>query len=94
MRLLRAIVGRFTGRDLRALRAEVAALRNEVDTVSRVVQALNHDLRSGSESVLPLHLGYAERLRLDADTAIGAVQVIERQIALLEQRLSEQSRGV
>jgi hypothetical protein len=93
VRFLRALVGRITGRDLRALRAEVSALRHEVETVSRIVQALNHDIRSGSESALPLFQGYAERLRLDADTAIGAVQVIERQIALLEQRLGGQSRG-
>lgn len=93
MRFLRALVGRITGRDVRALRAEVAGLRDELQTVSRIVQELNHDIRTGSESSLPLFQGYAERLRLDADTAIGAVQVIERQIALLEQRLGDQSRG-
>jgi hypothetical protein len=32
-----------------------------------------------------LFLGYAERLRLDTDTAIAATQNIERQIARLEE---------
>ncbi|MGI9645734.1 MAG: hypothetical protein ACR2O6_10545 [Ilumatobacteraceae bacterium] len=49
-----------------------------------VLLELNHDVRAGSERALPLFLGYAERLRLDTDTAIGAAQVIERQLALLE----------
>lgn len=42
---------------------------------------LNHDVRSGAEQSLPLFLGYLERLRLDADTAVAAVDVIERQLA-------------
>lgn len=49
-----------------------------------VLLELNHDVRAGSERALPLFLGYTERLRLDTDTAIGAAQVIERQLALLE----------
>lgn len=49
-----------------------------------VLLELNHDVRAGSERALPLFLGYAERLRLDTDTAISAAQVIERQIAILE----------
>lgn len=93
MRIFRAIIGRVTGRDLRVLRAEVAELRNQVTVMSEILQSLNHDIRSGSEASLPLFQGYAERLRLDADTAIGAVQVIERQMALLDQRLNELSRG-
>jgi hypothetical protein len=36
-------------------------------------------------------MGYAERLRLDADTAVGAAQVIERQIAQMQQRLDQMS---
>ena len=90
---MRVIIGRVTGRDLRDLRAEVAELRNQVAVMSDILQSLNHDIRSGSEASLPLFQGYAERLRLDADTAIGAVQVIERQMALLDQRLNELSRG-
>lgn len=90
---MRAIIGRVTGRDLRDLRAEVAELRNQMAVMSDVLQSLNHDIRSGSEATLPLFQGYAERLRLDADTAIGAAQVIERQMALLDQRLNELSRG-
>ena len=81
--------------DMAALRAEVAAIRDVVLNinhvvigVNRVVDELNHDIRSGAERSLPLFLGYSERLRLDADTAIGATQVIERQLALLDERLA------
>jgi len=55
------------------------------------LQSLNHDIRSGSERSLPLFMGYAERLRLDADTAVGAAQVIERQIDQMQQRLNQMS---
>lgn len=91
MRVLRAIIGRVTGRDMRALRADVAELRNQVALMTDVLQSLNHDIRSGSEASLPLFQGYAERMRLDADTAVGAAQLIERQIARLEQRLNDAS---
>ena len=91
MRILRALVGRLTGRDMRALRAEVAEMRNQIQVMSDILQSLNHDIRSGSERSLPLFMGYAERLRLDADTAVGATQVIERQIAQLRQRLDQLS---
>jgi len=91
VRILRALVGRITGRDVRALRAEVAEMRNQIQIMSDILQSLNHDIRSGSERSLPLFMGYAERLRLDADTAVGAAQVIERQIALMQQRLDQMS---
>ena len=91
MRILRALVGRLTGRDMRALRAEVAEMRNQIQVMGDILQSLNHDIRSGSERSLPLFMGYAERLRLDADTAVGATQVIERQIAQLQQRLDRLS---
>ena len=91
MRILRALVGRITGRDVRALRAEVAEMRNQMQVMSDILQSLNHDIRSGSERSLPLFTGYAERLRLDADTAVGAAQVIERQIAQMQQRLDQMS---
>ena len=73
------------------MRAEVAEMRNQIQVMSEVLQSLNHDIRSGSERSLPLFMGYAERLRLDADTAVGATQVIERQIAQLQQRLDHLS---
>jgi hypothetical protein len=76
---------------MRVLRAEVAEMRNQIQVMSDVLQSLNHDIRSGSERSLPLFMGYAERLRLDADTAVGATQVIERQIAQLQQRLDHLS---
>ncbi len=91
MRILRALVGRITGRDVRALRAEVADMRNQIQVMNDILQSLNHDIRSGSERSLPLFMGYAERLRLDADTAVGATQVIDRQIAQLQQRLDQLS---
>jgi hypothetical protein len=84
-------VGRITGRDVRALRAEVAEMRNQIQIMSDILQSLNHDIRSGSERSLPLFMGYAERLRLDADTAVGATQVIERQIDQIHQRLNQMS---
>ena len=91
MRILRALVGRLTGRDMRALRAEVAEMRNQIQVMSDILQSFNHDIRFGSERSLPLFMGYAERLRLDADTAIGATQVIDRKIAQLQQRLDQLS---
>jgi len=66
-------------------------MRNQVHVMSDIVKSLNHDIRSGSERSLPLFMGYADRLRLDADAAIGATQVIERQIAQLQQRLDQMS---
>jgi hypothetical protein len=91
-------MGRIRGEKVAALSADVAALREVVLDINHVVtqlqetlNQLNHDVRSGSEQALPLFLGYSERLRLDADTAIGATQVIERQLALLDQRLAATS---
>jgi hypothetical protein len=87
--------GRIRGDQTAALAAEVAALREVVLNINHLVtqlhetvNQLNHDVRSGAEQSLPLFLGYSERLRLDADTAIGATQVIERQLALLDERLA------
>jgi hypothetical protein len=91
-------MGRIRGDQTAALAAEVAALREVVLNINHVVtqlhetvNELNHDVRSGAEQSLPLFLGYSERLRLDADTAIGATQVIERQLALLDERLAATS---
>jgi hypothetical protein len=66
-------------------------MRNQIQVIGDILQSLNHDIRSGSERSLPLFMGYAERLRLDADTAVGAAQVIERQIAQMQQRLDQMS---
>ena len=46
------------------------------------------------ERGLPLFLGYSERLRLDADTAVSATQVIERQLAILDDRLAAEAEPV
>ena len=88
MRILKAIVRRLTGSDVRALRAEVAELKATNAQIAEVVMNLNHDIRSGSESSLPLFLGYLDRLRLDADTAVAAAETIERQLAEMRE-LSE-----
>jgi hypothetical protein len=66
-------------------------MRNQIQVMGDILQSLNHDIRSGSERSLPLFMGYAERLRLDADAAVGAAQVIERQIAQMQQRLDQMS---
>jgi hypothetical protein len=94
------LVGRLRGDQTAALAAEVAALREVVLNINHLVtelhetvNQLNHDVRSGAEQSLPLFLGYSERLRLDADTAIGATQVIERQLALLDERLAAGTVG-
>ena len=95
MASIKGLVGRARGDQVTALTAEVAALREVVLNINHVVtqlettiNELNHDVRSGAEAGLPLFLGYSERLRLDADTAIGATQVIERQLAILDDRLA------
>lgn len=95
MASLKGIIGRLRGDQVAALTAEVAAMREVlldlnhlVTELHPVIMELNHDVRSGAERSLPLFLGYSERLRLDADTAIGATQVIERQLAVLDERLA------
>jgi len=87
MASFKGLIGRLRGEQVSALTAEVAAMREVVLNINHVVTQLNHDIRSGADRSLPLFLGYSERLRLDADTAVGATQVIERQLALLDERL-------
>jgi hypothetical protein len=84
VRILRALFRRLSGGEVRALRAEVAAMRADVAEMHRVLMDLNHEVRAGSESALPLFLGHAERLRLDADAAVAATMVIERHLARLD----------
>lgn len=72
------------GHSLVAVHEALARIVALLDEQRTVLLELNHDVRSGAEETLPLFLGYAERLRLDTDTAIGAVQVIERQLARLD----------
>ena len=86
-----------------SLPAEVAALRQTTDEMNHIIvtlvpaihhtlSSLSHDVHSNAEDVLPLFHGYVERLRLDADTAIGATQVIERQLAELEHTIASLRR--
>ena len=94
MAVVRGLIGRLRGDDIAALRAEVAALREIVETTNhhvveshRILATLNHDVRAGSEDVLPLFLGYAQRFRTDADTMIGVTELIDRQLAAIEQQV-------
>ena len=93
MRILKAIFRRLTGSDVRALRAEVAELKAANAQIAEVVMNLNHDIRSGSESSLPLFLGYLDRLRLDADTAVAAAETIERQLAEMRELSERRPEG-
>jgi len=94
MAVVRGLIGRLRGDDIAALRAEVAALREIVETTNhqvvenhRILSTLNHDVRAGSEDVLPLFLGYAQRFRTDADTMVGVTELIDRQLAAIEQQV-------
>ncbi|MGB0148552.1 MAG: hypothetical protein ACPHNZ_09625 [Ilumatobacteraceae bacterium] len=93
MRILKAIFRRLTGSDVRALQAEVAELKATNAQIAEVVMNLNHDIRSGSESSLPLFLGYLDRLRLDADTAVAAAETIERQLAEMRELSERRPEG-
>ena len=100
MSRLRSIARRVLGgrrrhlyRDVAEIRAAVVDIKVRVDTIDRLIQALNHDVRHGAGESLPLFLGYTERLRLDAETAVGVAQVIERRLLELEDRLDRLARG-
>ncbi|CAN5481904.1 hypothetical protein BH23ACT3_BH23ACT3_23870 [soil metagenome] len=74
--------------ELGSIRDLLLNINHVVIQLHEVVETLNHDVRAGAEPALPMFLGHAERLRLDADTAIGATQVIERQLALLSDQIA------
>jgi hypothetical protein len=82
--LVRPLYRRTASGQLAEMRTQLDQLNRMVEDLHRVVMELNHEVRSGGEQALPLFMGAAERLRLDADTAIAATQVIERQLALLD----------
>lgn len=91
---MKGIAERVRGDDVKRLADEVAALRalvyemnHRVTQMADVVEALNHDVRSGADEALPLFHGYLERVRNDAETSLSAAQVIERQLSLLDDRL-------
>jgi hypothetical protein len=95
MASLRGVFGRIRGDHVSALADEVAALRtivlelnHGVAEMRETLMSLNHDVRAGSPEVLPLFLGYAERFRTDADTMVGASELIDRQLTLIEQHVS------
>jgi hypothetical protein len=83
VRVLRALLRRLTGGDLRALRSEVRELRVAVDRIDGIIQEINHELRSAAEDGPSLSIGLAERVRLDAETALASVRVIDRQLRRL-----------
>ena len=93
---VKGIAGRVRGDDVKRLGDEVAALKalvyemnHRVTQMADVITALNHDVRSGADEALPLFHGYLERVRNDAETSLGATQLIERQLATLDERLRE-----
>jgi hypothetical protein len=94
MRRLGWVARRVRGDDIAALAEQVAALRELVGSVNHrlgavedVLQTLNHDVRAGSEDVLPMFLGYAQRFRTDADTMVGVTELIDRQLALITEQV-------
>jgi hypothetical protein len=94
MASIKGLIGRVRGDRIDRIAADVAEMKrmllemnDRVQVISTTLMELNHDVRSGAEENLPMFLGYTERLRLDADTAIATTQVIERQLAILEDRL-------
>jgi hypothetical protein len=83
VRVLKALLRRLTGGDLRALRSEVAEMRAAVERIDALVQQMNHELHAAAEEGPPLSIGLAERVRLDAETALASVRVIDRQLRRL-----------
>ena len=73
------------------LSAEVAELRSLLEEQHRVLLSLNHHLMYGGETGLPLLVDVAERVRSDADAAIGALLAIDRRLTVAENRVSEPS---
>lgn len=93
---MKGIAERVRGDDVKRLADEVAALRalvyemnHRMTQIAEVVEGLNHDVRSGADQALPLFHGYLERVRNDAETSLGAAQVIERQLAKLDERIAQ-----
>jgi len=77
--------------DLRELalqtRAMTAQIREVVMGLNEIVGTLNHEVHHGMPSGLPLFVGVAERLRTDAEAAVGAAETIDRQLRRIEARL-------
>ena len=93
MSIVASVVRRIRGDDLADLRADLvelrtdlASMRSAMNHLDVVVGQLNHDVRSGAPEGLPLFVGYVDRLRVDAETVVGASVTIDRQL----QRLADQ----
>jgi hypothetical protein len=84
---LRSLYARLSGHDvltrLDAITAELDRLRGLTEQTNHYVLELNHLVRSGSAESLPLLQGYMDRLRTDAESAVGATMVIDRQLQRL-----------
>lgn len=94
MSVVSSLKARVRGDDIQALREELGAVREMVASINhrigeieRVVETLNHDVRSGAGDVLPLFLGYAERFRTDADTMVGVTELVDRQLAMIVEQV-------
>ncbi len=85
------LLDRLTGRARRQQTLdELRAIRERLDQVANVLFELNHDVRSGSPDVLPLFVGFAERVRTDAESAVAASVLIDRQLRILGAETAEQ----
>ncbi|MGH9133541.1 MAG: hypothetical protein ACRDZZ_06370 [Ilumatobacteraceae bacterium] len=94
MSVVSTLKARARGDDIQALRDELGSVRDMVASINhrmgeieRVVETLNHDVRSGAGDVLPLFLGYAERFRTDADTMVGVTELVDRQLAAITEQV-------
>ncbi len=71
------------------IQREIADLRSIVEEQHRVLLSLNHTLVFGGETGLPLLVDVVDRIRTDADTTIGALHAMQRQIGLVTNRIDE-----
>ena len=75
-----------------SVREMVATINHRMGEIERVIETLNHDVRSGAGDVLPLFLGYAERFRTDADTMVGVTELVDRQLAMIVEQVDATGR--
>ncbi len=68
------------------LSAKVASLHLLLEEQHQVILSLNHRMLYGGEGGFPLLIDVAQRIRSDADAAIGALMAIDRRLAIFETR--------
>ena len=62
---------------------EVGSLRHDLHTLTHVISELHHLAHEGAPEGLPVLVGFLDRIRVDAETAVAASTLIERQLATL-----------